>query len=113
MAVVLIVEDEFLIRIMAADFARDAGHEAIEAANADEAIRILEGRTDIEIVFSDVSMPGTMDGVRLMQMIRNRWPPIRLILTSAKSLRQDAGVPQGTFFVPKPYGFEDLSRALQ
>src|ERR1700761_5755520 len=79
-AVVLIVEDEALIRLNAMDFATDAGHEAIEAANADDAIRLLESRNDIDIVFSDVSMPGSMDGLRLIQLIRNRWPPIRLIL---------------------------------
>ena len=111
-AVVLIVEDEALIPLNAMDFATDAGHEAIEAANADDAIRLLESRNDIDIVFSDVSMPGSMDGLRLIQLIRNRWPPIRLILTSAKALAVDAELPMGTVFLPKPYGFQTLSSIL-
>ncbi|HEY3637147.1 MAG TPA: response regulator [Rhizomicrobium sp.] len=108
----LIVEDEFLIRMGAVDIARRAGHETLEAANADEAIRILESRNDIEIVLSDVQMPGTMDGVRLLQVIRDRWPPIRLILTSGKVLTEVANLPKGSVFLPKPYNYEELSEAF-
>lgn len=112
MALILIVDDEPLIRLMALDMFEHAGHEVIEARNADEAIRILESRTDISVVFSDVQMPGSMDGLRLLQVIRNRWPPIRLILTSGKALPENDDLPTGAVFVPKPFGQVAVSNAL-
>jgi len=112
MALVLVVEDEFLVRKNAVDLIEQAGHHVLEAADADEAIRILESRNDIQIVFSDVQMPGTMDGVRLLQIIRDRWPPIRLILTSGRALSPNSTLPSGSVFVPKPYSFDALQRLL-
>ena len=76
------VEDEALSRMHAVDLVEDAGYTAIEASNADEAISILESRKDIRIVFTDIDMPGSMDGLKLARAIRDRWPPIELILTS-------------------------------
>ena len=75
-AVVLVVEDEPLLRMAATCLVEDAGFEAIEASNADEAILILEARTDIHIVFTDIDMPGSMDGLKLAEAVRGRWPPI-------------------------------------
>ncbi len=112
MAIVLVVDDEVLIRMNAADLVEEAGVTALEAANADEAIQTLVTRSDIYAVFSDVQMPGTMDGVRLLQVIRDRWPPVRLVLTSGKSLPEDADLPNGSVFVPKPYGIEEVRAAL-
>src|SRR4051794_9847689 len=83
--VVLIVEDETLIRVTAADMVEEAGFDAIMASNADEAIRILESRNDIRAVFTDVQMPGSMDGLRLARVVRNRWPPVALIVTSGRT----------------------------
>src|SRR5579863_9901913 len=77
--VVLIVEDEFLIRKDAADMVRDAGFDVVEAENADEAILILESRLDITVVFTDIQMPGSMDGLKLAAAIRGRWPPIKIV----------------------------------
>jgi len=111
-AVVLIVEDEALIRINAVDFVERAGHVAIEAASADEAIKILETRKDVDIVFSDVTMPGSMDGLKLISIIRNRWPPIELILTSGKGLPMGTLLPKNTAFLQKPYGFQGLEQAI-
>lgn len=74
-AVVLVVEDSMIIRMSAVDLVLSAGYEALEACDADEAIRILEARNDIDLVFTDVQMPGTMDGVKLSHYIRDRWPP--------------------------------------
>ena len=112
MSRVLVVEDEPLIRMNAVDMIADAGSVAVEAANADEAIRILESRTDIDVVFSDVNMPGSMDGLRLLQLIHNRWPPIRLILVSGKELEAGTILPEGSVFIPKPYDLAGLSMAL-
>ena len=79
---VLVVEDELFSRLHAVDLIERAGYAAVEAANADEAIAILEARKDIRIVFTDIDMPGSMDGLKLSHAIRKRWPPIELILTS-------------------------------
>lgn len=75
-AIVLVVEDEALIRLDAVHMIEDAGYEVVEAANADEAIRILEQHREIHVVFTDVNMPGSMDGLKLAHAIRNRWPHI-------------------------------------
>ena len=74
----LVVEDEPLSRIHALNLVEEAGYVAIEASNADEAISILEARKDIRIVFTDIDMPGSMDGLKLARAIRHRWPPIEL-----------------------------------
>ena len=82
--VVLIVEDDFLLRIDAAEMIKAAGFEVIEAANADQAIKVLEARYDITVVFTDIQMPGSMDGLKLAQAVRGRWPPIKIIATSGR-----------------------------
>ena len=80
--VVLIVEDEFLLRMDAVDMIAGAGFEVVEAANADQAIEILEARRDITVVFTDIQMPGSMDGLKLARAVRGRWPPIKIVATS-------------------------------
>ena len=100
---ILIVEDDGLIRMAAADMVQDAGFRVHEAANADEAIAILESRSDIRIVFTDVEMPGTMDGLKLVHYVRRRWPPIKLIVASGKLPRDKADLPAGGLFFSKPY----------
>jgi CheY-like chemotaxis protein len=112
MALVLVIDDELLIRMNAVELIKQAGHRVIEATNADEAIQILESRVDIEVVFSDVTMPGSMDGLKLVHYIRNRWPPIRLILASGKGLPLGAKPPEGAVFLCKPYDYGDLVGAL-
>ena len=112
MALVLVVDDEFLIRSVTVDMAERAGHTVLDAANAADAVQILESREDIEIVFSDVMLPGALDGISLVGMIRIRWPSIRAILTSGKACAAGREVPNGISFLPKPYTFEALTRVL-
>jgi CheY-like chemotaxis protein len=81
----------------------DAGYEAVEAANADGAIRILEADPRIRLVFTDVDMPGSMDGLKLAHYIRGRWPPIKLIVASGKAIFEEAALPTGARFFSKPY----------
>jgi CheY-like chemotaxis protein len=81
---ILVVEDEPLLRLMAVDIVEDAGFEALSAATADEALAILETRADVRLVFTDVQMPGSMDGLRLAHAVRDRWPPVELIVTSGR-----------------------------
>src|SRR5688500_19481716 len=79
---VLVVEDEMVLRMRAVDIVEDAGFTAIEAVNADEALSILEARSDISLLFSDIQMPGTLDGLKLAHAVHDRWPSIKIILVS-------------------------------
>jgi CheY-like chemotaxis protein len=111
--VVLIVEDDFLIRMHASEIIADAGFNVIEAGSADEAIVILENRFDITVVFTDIQMPGSMDGLKLAAAIRGRWPPIKIVATSGLvDVRQD-DLPEGGRFLPKPYSAEQIVQALR
>jgi CheY-like chemotaxis protein len=102
--VVLIVEDEFLLRMDGADMIAAAGFEVVEAANADEAIEILESRRDIGVVFTDIQLPGSMDGLKLARAVRGRWPPIKIVATSGHvGVVVEADLPEGGRFLPKPY----------
>jgi len=110
--VVLVVEDEMLIRMDAAGIVRGAGFEVLEAANAAAAIKILEVRDDIRVVFTDVDMPGSMDGLRLAAAVRGRWPPIELILTSGRQRPDARALPERARFLAKPYPSHDVAWAL-
>lgn len=111
-AVVLVVEDEPILRMMAVDLVEDAGFEAVEAMGADDAVRILETRLDIRIVFTDVDMPGGMDGMKLAAAIRDRWPPIEIIITSGKRHIGKDELPERSVFFPKPYRREQVTAAM-
>src|SRR6188768_3442956 len=111
--VVLVVEDESLIRSTAVDMVQDAGFDAIAASDADEAIRVLESRDDIRAVFTDVHMPGSMDGLRLARVVRNRWPPVALIVTSGQTNVLETDLPTGGRFLRKPYAAVQIETALQ
>lgn len=111
--VILIVEDESLVRMSAVRLFEDAGFEVIEASNADEAIRILESRKDIRVVFTDIQMPGSMDGLKLAHAVRNRWPPMKIIVTSGRELLTEQNLPDGGRFVPKPYNPVQIREVLQ
>ena len=110
---VLIVEDEPLIRIGAVHIIEDAGFEVIEAASADEAIRVLEFRSDIRVVFTDIHMPGSMDGLKLAHAVRDRWPPIKIIVTSGRELIAEQDLPEGGRFFAKPYNANEILGALR
>lgn len=111
--VVLVVEDESLLRMMAVDLVEDAGCEAVEAEDADDAVLILEARTDIRIVFTDIDMPGSMDGMQLAAAIRDRWPPIKLIITSGHLRAAEVALPPGSIFFPKPYDHLKVTAKIQ
>jgi CheY-like chemotaxis protein len=111
--IVLVVEDEPLQRWLAAEMVREAGFTPIEAADADEAIAVLESRSDIRIVFTDIEMPGSMDGLRLARAIRGRWPPIELVLTSGRSAVRETDLPERGRFLAKPYQSHRVADILQ
>ncbi len=111
--VVLIVEDELLIRLHAAEIIEDAGFDVIEASNADQAIAILEFRPDIAVLFTDIQMPGSMDGLKLAAAVKGRWPPIRIVATSGLVHVGPGDLPEGGRFLPKPYNPTQLTATLQ
>jgi CheY-like chemotaxis protein len=111
--VVLIVEDEFLIRMDAIDMIRSAGFDVVEAENADQALLILEERFDITVVFTDVHMPGSMDGLKLAAAIRGRWPPIKIVATSGMARVSKDDLPSGSRFLPKPYSARQIVITLR
>lgn len=110
--VVLVVEDEPLIRMAAVAMIEDMGYEVVEAIGADEAIVLLEARPDIRVVFTDIEMPGSMDGLKLVHAIRQRWPPVVLIVASGRLTPLASEMPQGTVFLQKPYSEAQLLKAL-
>jgi two-component system, response regulator PdtaR len=111
-AVILVVEDNALIRMAAMDLMVVAGFEALEASNADEAIQVLESRPDIHLVFTDVNMPGSMDGVKLSHYIRDRWPPVKLIVASGKTVIEESQLPLGARLFRKPYDEGSIVEAI-
>ena len=111
--VILIVEDEPLLRMAAVDMVEDAGFEAVEAADAAEAVRILEARLDIRIVFTDIDMPNGMDGMKLAACIRDRWPPIVIVMTSGHHFKHDVTMPENSLFFSKPYQEREVVAALR
>jgi CheY-like chemotaxis protein len=101
MPTVLIAEDEFLIREMLKDELEDAGYQVVSVSDADHAIRVLESRQDIHLVFTDINMPGSMDGLKLAAFVNDRWPPVHIIVTTGRA--KPLGLPPNALFIPKPY----------
>jgi CheY-like chemotaxis protein len=110
--VILVVEDESLIRMHAVEMIEEA-FEVVEAASADEAIAILEARLDITVVFTDIQMPGRMDGLKLAAAVRDRWPPIMILATSGRVKLGPGDLPQGGRFLRKPYSPAEVMKTLR
>ena len=100
---VLVVEDEALIRMDIADQLEREGFFIFEAANADQAIVVLNAEPSVRIMFTDIDMPGSMDGLKLAAAVRDRFPPVQIIVTSGhRSVEMDE-MPAGSVFFSKPY----------
>jgi two-component sensor histidine kinase/CheY-like chemotaxis protein len=110
---VLVVEDEMMLRMRAVDIVEDAGFTPIEAVNADEALAILESRSDIELLFTDIQMPGSMDGLKLAYAVHERWPSIKIILVSGKLVPTDAEKPAHSRFFGKPLEVKQMIAEMQ
>jgi two-component sensor histidine kinase/CheY-like chemotaxis protein len=110
---VLVVEDEMILRMRAVDLVEDAGFCPVEAVNADEAMSILESRSDISLLFTDIQMPGSMDGLKLARAVHERWPSIKIILVSGQVKPSDAERPADSRFFGKPLGVEQMITELQ
>jgi CheY-like chemotaxis protein len=110
---VLVVEDEPLLRLNAVSLLEEAGYATVEAGSAARAIQHLETNASIRAVFTDIDLPGEMDGMRLAAVIRDRWPPVELIVTSGHVTVEDGELPERGVFLPKPYSSRQLTRALE
>jgi CheY-like chemotaxis protein len=100
--IVLVVEDEMLLRMRAVDMVQDAGYTSIEAVDADQALAMLESRSDIALLFTDIQMPGSMDGLELAHAVHKRWPPIKIILVSGQLRLSTVEIPLHSRFFGKP-----------
>jgi two-component sensor histidine kinase/ActR/RegA family two-component response regulator len=110
---VLVVEDEMLLRMRAINIVEDAGFTAIEAINADQAISVLEARSDISLLFSDIQMPGSIDGLKLARAVHERWPDIKIILVSGQINPSDDEKPKDSRFFGKPIDSDQMIAELQ
>jgi len=111
--VVLVVEDESILRLQTVVTIENAGYSVIEACSADEAIAILEMREDIRVVVTDIEMPGSTDGIKLARAISDRWPPIELVVTSGRRRVRADELPPRAKFMPKPYTPDVLVRVIR
>lgn len=100
--VVLVVEDEMLLRMRVVDMVEDAGYLSVEAVDADEALGILKSRSDIALLFTDIQMPGSMNGLELAHAVHTRWPPIKIILASGQLHLSSTDIPPDSRFFGKP-----------
>src|ERR1700694_3987256 len=110
---VLVVEDEMLLRMRAVDMVEDAGFTPVEAINADDALAILESRSDIELLFTDIQMPGSMDGLKLAYAVHARWPLIKIILVSGQLKLTDDDKPVDSRFFGKPLDVKQMIAEMQ
>jgi CheY-like chemotaxis protein len=101
-AVILVVEDEMMLRMRAVDMVEDAGYTPVEAVDADGAVAILESRSDIALMVTDIQMPGSMDGLRLAHAVRERWPLIKIIVVSGQLKQPSIDLPADSRFFGKP-----------
>ena len=100
--IVLVVEDEMMLRMKVVDMVEDAGYVPLEAVDADEAMAILQSRSDIALMLTDVQMPGSMNGLELAHTVHERWPPIKIILASGQLKLSGSEIPLDSRFFGKP-----------
>ncbi len=112
-ATVLVVEDEAFLLFAIADDLRVAGFAVLEASSSDQAIRLLETHPEISLLFTDIDMPGSMDGLKLSVAVQDRWPPVKIIITSGKHQPDRNVLPAGGVFLPKPYSPEKVAATIQ
>lgn len=110
---VLVVEDEPILRLDAISMVERAGFEAVEALSSADAIRLLEERLDIRLVYMDLDMPRSRKGIEIAAAIRKRWPPIEIILTAAYFTRESIDLPERAEFYPKPIDYEKVTEAMR
>jgi CheY-like chemotaxis protein len=111
--VVLVADDEALLRMDAAEVLEREGYEVLEASNAAEAIQVLESRPDVGVLFTDIQMPGELDGLDLARRVHDRWPEVLLLVTSGRLRPDEAEIPDDGRFLAKPYAARELLSKLR
>jgi CheY-like chemotaxis protein len=109
---ILVVEDEAIIRMGTAQLLKDAGYAVLEAGDADTAIALLESRSDIQAIFTDIKMPGSLCGLKLVKAIKDRWPPVHVIVASGLKAPLEIDFPRMGRFIRKPYAPKQVLKAL-
>lgn len=109
-ATILMVEDEALVRVLGVGMLVHAGFRVVEAADGDEALEFLEAHSDVRLLFTDVNLLGTIDGLALARQVHSRWPRIGIIVVSGKPLTQPDELPAGSRFYQKPYDADVVVR---
>ncbi|MGB8754978.1 MAG: response regulator [Pseudolabrys sp.] len=109
----LVVENELLLSVDISDALKDDGYDVITVANADEAIKVLETRNDINTIFTDIDLPGSMDGLKLAAAVKDRWPPVHIIVTTGMSAPRRDQMPAKSLFIAKPYRNAEVLEALR
>jgi CheY-like chemotaxis protein len=112
-AAVLVVEDEYLIRLSTSSCLEAAGFTVYEANNAAEAICLLELYNEIRLIFTDINMPGSMNGLALAHYVRGRWPPVKIIVTSGYKKMKGTDLPVGALFIEKPYHAKHIVQKMK
>lgn len=110
---ILVVEDEPLLLMDIADQLRERDFSVHEASNADEAIRVLERNGAIRLIITDIDMPGSMDGLRLAAAVRDRWPPVKIIVVSGQRSIDESDLPDGSLFFSKPYSADRIASSMR
>ncbi|MEO8757890.1 MAG: response regulator [Devosia sp.] len=110
---VLVVEDEALVRMGIVDHLEEAGFAVFEAANADLAVALLAVTPQIRLLFTDIDMPGSMDGLKLAAAVRKRWPPVKIVVTSGHWRNAPGSLPEGSVFFAKPYDPDEIASTLR
>jgi two-component system, response regulator PdtaR len=109
-ASILIVEDDVLLRVLGVGMLAAAGFRVIEAADGDVALELLAADSDVQLLFTDVNLPGTIDGLALVRQVHGRWPHIGIIVASGRSMPQSHELPAGSHFHRKPYDADAVVR---
>jgi two-component system, response regulator PdtaR len=110
---ILIVEDELWLSLDISEALEGEGYDVISVANADDAIKILESRNDIHTIFTDIDLPGSIDGLKLAAAVRDRWPPVNIIVTTGMRAPRRDELPARSLFIAKPYRSAQVLKAVR
>jgi CheY-like chemotaxis protein len=113
LAIILVVEDDLLLSLDISEALEDEGYDVVAVANADEAIKVLETRNDIRTIFTDIDLPGSMDGLKLAAAVRDRWPPVHIIVTTGMRAPHRDEMPANSIFIAKPYPSAEVLEAVR
>ncbi len=111
--IVLIVEDDELVRELGVELLSDAGFQVLEATNGEEALSLLESNPNVRVLFTDINMPGPLDGITLASVAALQWPHLAIIIGSGNVLPRSGGLPRGMVFIRKPYDPDSVIRLIR